>query len=165
MTRNRMSISVPRSLGELNVIDVSANVPAGSHREIHPSTANAEFAPPRRCQASGVGVGISRVATRHRRASDERVRAITATSTRFYRTVIDRGGRCGSRNRRHRDQTWHREPRVTLSRRRPPSYSGAAALLKNLTDSQLPNFWFIESFTNIAEYEYFRLKTEFRTRK
>lgn len=99
MARNRMSISVSRSLGELNISSMYLGERSSrfAHREIHPSMANAEFAPPRRCQASGVGVGISRVATRHRRTSDERVRAITATSTRFHRTVIDRGGHCGSR--------------------------------------------------------------------
>lgn len=88
----------------INIIDISMNIPipVRSVRTNTPSDMNAEFTPPQRCQVVRRRCRNSHVATRHhatRSRVRERVCVVTATSTRFHRTVIDRGSRCGSRTK------------------------------------------------------------------
>lgn len=67
-----------------------------------PFDMNAEFPPPQCCQDPAIGVGIHvllRDIMRYSRVYGVRVCVVTATSTRFHRTVIDRGSRCGSRTK------------------------------------------------------------------
>lgn len=118
---------------ELNIIDEHFSW------EIHPST-NAEFAPPRCCQTSAVGVGIHVLLRDIVRASDERVRVITATSTRFHRTVIDRGGRCGSRATKSTPPGSDVASRVTLSTSAALISGRDRSVVKKFNASQSPDF-------------------------
>lgn len=85
------------SLGINIIIDISMNFEAGL--QIHPPTRMRNSCRHNVAKLSALGVGIHvllRDITRHSRVCDERVCVVTATSTRFHRTVIDRGSRCGS---------------------------------------------------------------------
>jgi len=68
-------------------------VPAGSHREIHPSTRRMRNS--RRRDVAKPSSLVSEFTCCY--ATSSPCPNVTATSTRFHRTVIDRGRRCGSR--------------------------------------------------------------------